>query len=289
VATARLGPPAALAGKVATDFFGRYLHDYIERQGVDLRWLVAVDARSTLAFVAMESGEPVFTFYGEGAADSLLTIDDLPDALFAETQLLHVGSISLLRGTTPAAVLALCERLKGRALLSLDPNLRPGLVRDEGAYRALLRRLVGLADIVKVSAADLTWLSPGQSVEDAARELTGQGPALAVVTRGGQGVLAVRGGPEGPTTLTVAAPAVEVADTVGAGDAFTAGLLTRLSEHGVTSRAALQAVSNTWLTAALRFASAVAALNCTRPGADPPDRATVDAFLSVPNAGGDDR
>lgn len=289
LATARLGQPAALAGKVATDFFGRYLHAYVESQGVDLRWLLPADAPSTLAFVAMESGDPAFAFYGEGAADSLLTIDEVPEALFAETRLLHVGSISLLRGTTPAAVLAVCERLKGKALLSLDPNVRPGLVRDEAAYRALLRRLTGLADIVKVSTADLAWLVPGQSAEDAARELLGRGPVLAVVTQGGGGVLALRARSGSPATLTVPAPAVEVVDTVGAGDAFTAGLLTRLAEDGIASRAAVAGVPDGWLTAALRFASAVAALNCTRPGADPPDRATVDAFLSGPRGRGDDR
>jgi fructokinase len=231
----------------------------------------------------------VFTFYGKGAADSLLTIDELPDALFTETCILHVGSISLLRGSTPDAVLAICERLAGSALLSLDPNLRPGLVRDEAAYRGRLRRLLGLADIVKVSAADLAWLVPGLTEEDAAREMLGQGPALAVVTRGSRGVLAVRSGSEGTTTLTVLAPTVEVADTVGAGDAFTAGLLTRLSEDGVASRAALAGLPEAWLTAALGFASAVAALNCTRRGADPPDRATVNAFLSGPYGRGDDR
>ena len=280
VAVARLGGRAALATKVAGDYFGRYLRAYVEDEAVDTRWLLPADALSTLAFVAIESGEPVFAFYGEGTADTLLTIGDLPDELFDETAILHVGSISLLRGSTPDAVLAACERIRGRTLLSLDPNLRPALVRDEATYRARLDRLVGIADLVKLSAADLAWLAPGRAPEEVAVELLERGPELVVVTRGGAGVLAARlvGGEAVRTTLP--AFSVSVADTVGAGDAFNAGLLTQLAERGVTSRAALAALPDAALAEALRFAVAVAALNCERPGADPPPRAVVDAFLA---------
>src|SRR6266487_5728724 len=131
-------------GKVATDFFGRFLRAYVESEGIDTRFLLSADASSTLAFVAMEGGEAAYSFYGEGAADTLLTAAEVPDALFDETRVLHIGAISLLRGTTPAAVLATVERLKGRALISFDPNIRPGLVHDEPAYRALLARLFAL-------------------------------------------------------------------------------------------------------------------------------------------------
>src|SRR5262245_56921143 len=277
VGVARLGLPAAFASKVASDFFGRYLRAHVEREGIDRRFLIDAEAQSTLAFVAMEGGEPAYSFYGEGAADTLLTAGELPAALFDETAILHFGSISLLRGTTPGAVVAAAERLKGRALLSFDPNLRPGLVRDEPGYRALLGRLFGLADVVKISSADLGWLSPGAPVEQAAAELLAHGPALVVVTQGGAGVLARRAGEDRPCRAPVFP--VEVVDTVGAGDSFNAGLLAALAERRATSREALLDLSGEELTAALRFASAVAALNCARAGADPPRRAEVEALL----------
>src|SRR5439155_26005042 len=194
---ARLDRPVAFAGKVADDFFGRYLRAYVEQQGIDTRFLLTETAQSTLAFVAIEGGEPAFAFYGEGAADTLLNAQELPEALFEETSILHFGSISLLLGSTPGAVLSTVERLKGRALLSFDPNLRPGLVRDETAYRELLSRLFALSDIVKLSAADISWLAPGQPVEEYAAGLASQGPALVAVTQGSQGVLAVRGEAKG--------------------------------------------------------------------------------------------
>ncbi|HVL53265.1 MAG TPA: carbohydrate kinase [Vitreimonas sp.] len=279
MAIARLDGRVALVSKTGTDFFGRFLRRHIEREGIDTCWLGEAQASSTIGFVAFEGGEPSYTFYGEGASDTLLTIDDLPPELFAQTAILHVGSISLFRGSTPSAVVAACERLRGRALLSLDPNLRPSFVRDERSDRATLDRLFGLVDVVKLSEADAAWLWPGRSTREVAVELLARGAALVALTRGGKDVLAVRGAADAPEVLELPAFDVPVTDTVGAGDSFEGGLLTRLAELGVTSRTALAALPLDTLREALRFAAAVGALDCTREGADPPRRSEVDAFL----------
>ncbi|MDQ3928505.1 MAG: carbohydrate kinase [Chloroflexota bacterium] len=276
VGLARLGMPVAFASKISSDFFGRYLREHVEKEGIDTRFLPSAGEQSTLAFVAMEGGEPAYAFYGEGTADALLRAEEVPEALFTETGLLHFGSISLLRGTTPAAVLATAERLKGRALLSFDPNVRPGLVRDEAAYRALLDRLFAIADLVKVSSADIDWLAPGRSPEQVASELISRGPALVAVTQGERGVLALRA----RERWEIPGFQVPVVDTVGAGDAFSAGLLASLAERGATSRDQLEGMEGHDIATSLRFAAAVSALTCTRPGADPPARAQVEAFLS---------
>lgn len=286
MAIARLGGRSALVSKTGTDFFGRYLRGVAEGERIDLRWLGRIDATSTLGFVTVEDGEPHFTFYGEGTADALVTAADLPDALFEESAILHVGSIALLRGSTPDAVVGACERLHGRALISLDPNLRPGLIRDEAGYRATLDRVVALADLVKVSAVDLGWWMPGRTPLEAAAALLDRGPALVVITRGGVGLVAARQG-AADTIGSIELPTfqVPVADTVGAGDSFNGGLLARLAELGATRREAIAALSDADLEAALRFAAAVAAVNCTRPGADPPTRPELETFLASMTAG----
>ena len=275
VGVARLGQPVAFSGKVARDFFGRYLRSYAESQHIDTRFLLDTDAHTALAFVAMEDGEPAFSFYGEGTADTLMTPADLPQAMVEETSALHVGSISLLRGSTPSAVLSAVEQARGRALISFDPNIRPGLVEDAAAYRALIDRLAGMVDIFKISAADLGWLNPDLSVEQAAARIQALGPALVVVTRGGKGGLALRGS----ESITIPAFSVEVADTVGAGDTFNAGMLVGLAERQALSHAALLALDAQALADTLRFASAAAALNCARAGCDPPTRAEVGGLL----------
>ncbi len=283
VGLAHLGQPVAFVSKVSTDYFGRYLLAYAQAQGIDTRCLLtSAAAPSTLAFIAIESGEPVFTFYGEGAADALLHLDEIPPACFVETSILHFGGISLLRGTTPATVLSVVEQLKGKALVSFDPNLRPRLIRDEQSYRALLQRFFRLADVIKISAADSAWLAPDQPSERVAGDLLAQGAVFVSVTHGSAGVLAFRRTDAGQIEQwQVPAYPVEIRDTVGAGDAFSAGFLAALARRGVVSRAALVSLAPTDIEAALHFASAVAALTCTQVGANPPVYADVVQFLKA--------
>lgn len=291
VGLARLGVPAAFAGKLADDFFGRRLRDYLRAEGVRLDLLTTTPGHTTLAFVippdatpgatpgASATDEPAFTFYGDAAADTLLTPQELPPALFAETAALHLGSISLLRGTTPLAARAAAERLHGHALLSLDPNIRPGLIADASAYRATLDAFMAMTDVLKLSLADVAWLEPdlvGADPLAVAASFAARGPQLVALTLGGRGAaLATRDGAQ----AQVSAPAVTLVDTVGAGDTFAAGLLGALVERGATTRARLRALTQTELEETLRWATTVAALACARPGANPPTRAEALALL----------
>ena len=277
VGLVRLGQPTAFACKIADDSFGRFLRSSIIAEGIDTRFLTITTGRSSLAFVTIKAGQPTFRFDREGTADTLLTLADVPDALLTETAILHMGSISLLHGTTPATVLATAQMLKGQALLSLDPNVRPDLVHDEHSYRALLQQLIPIVDLLKLSDADLAWLMPHLPAEEALHQLLAQGPALVVVTRGAQGALAAMAG-----TSVVSTPSfsVGVIDTVGAGDTFCAALLARLAQRQVVTRVALQNLPSDVLQEILRFCAAAGALNCTRAGAHPPYLDEIQQFLS---------
>lgn len=285
VGLARLGMPAAFAGKLADDYFGRRIRDYLRAEGVGEQFLAVESGRTTLAFVlptaAVAEDEPSFTFYGEGAADTRLTLADLPETLYEETAALHLGSISLLRGTTPATARAVAERLRGHALISLDPNLRPSLVDDAQAYRASLDALLAMTDVLKLSLADLAWLEPGAELDDpqvVAERYLERGPALVALTLGARGAaLATR---RGVVVGRAPGPPISVVDTVGAGDAFAAGLLSALTERGATTRSALEALSPEALAEALRWATTVSALTCARAGANPPTRAEAHAWLN---------
>ncbi|NJP06621.1 MAG: carbohydrate kinase [Chloroflexaceae bacterium] len=281
VGLARQQQPVAFVGKISNDFFGHYLRSSIEYYGIDARFIASAEAPSTLAFVTTRGGEPVYTFYDSGAADTLLTIDDIPDAFFQETKLLHFGSISLLRGSTPDTVLEVVQRLQGHALLSFDPNIRPSLVHEETAYRDRLQRLFQCADIVKMSAVDVAWLAPGQSVETFASHLINQGPSLIMVTQGRQPVLAIYRTTGGAVeSIRLPSFQIDVKDTVGAGDAFCSGLLAWLTRRQIMTQAALQQLSTDQLEQVLRYATANAALTCMRPGANPPSYEELTAFLA---------
>lgn len=278
VGVARLDAPSNFSGKVSSDYFGRFLRDYTEQEGVDTRFLLNDAAPSTLAFVAMEHGDAAYAFYGEQAADTRLSFDEVPEQLFEETAIFHTGSISLLRGQTPEAILASYQRLKGQALLSFDPNIRPGLVHDEQAYRALLDTMFGLADLVKLSTVDTEWLYPSMTPAAAAATIRAKGAAVVIITRGKDGVLASYG-PHTNDIVEIPAFEIKLADTVGAGDSFSGGLLAALHRRGICSRASLEAMPVEELSAILRFAGAVSAITCTRSGANPPRSAEVEEFL----------
>ncbi|MFN8620977.1 MAG: carbohydrate kinase [Chloroflexota bacterium] len=268
----RLGVPTAFLGRVSRDRFGRVLREALVRDGVDVRWLGEGTELSTLAVVHLtEDAEPEFAFYGEGAADVMLHVDDLPAAFPDEVTALDFGSISLLREPGASTFEALMRREHGRRFLCLDPNVRPGLIPDRAAYVRRLEGWVALMDLVKVSRVDLGWLYPDRSIAEVATAWRALGPELVVVTRGGEGGVAFGAG----QPVAVPAPAVTVSDTVGAGDAFTSGLLAWLHDHDALSRTALRALTPDRLAAAVEQGNRVAGITCERAGAQPPTRAEL--------------
>jgi fructokinase len=270
----RLGVPVGFVGRVSRDHFGRMLRERLTSNGVDVRYLLEGDEATTLAVVHFESdSEPEFAFYGEGTADRTIREDELPADFPSDVRALHFGSISLVREPAASAFEACMRREHRRRVLSLDPNVRPSLIRDRDAYVDRLAGWVSLVDLVKISRADLRWLYPGRSPEDVAHEWLGLGPGMVVVTRGGEGAAAVglRGAAE------VDGVPVDVADTVGAGDAFTSGLLAWLEASGRLDRSRLRALDHVEIREGLAFANSVAALACTRAGAEPPSRADMEA------------
>jgi fructokinase len=165
------------------------------------------------------------------------------------------------------------RREHGRRVVSLDPNVRPSLVGERSAYLARLEGWVPLADVVKVSRADLAWLYPGAAPEAVAETWMARGPGLVVVTKGHDGSVGVTAGGR----VEVPGTPVAVSDTVGAGDAFTSALLASLHAAGRLERAGLRTIPPDALRECLAFANRVAAITCTRAGAQPPTRAEMDA------------
>jgi fructokinase len=260
----RLEVPVAFLGRLSTDAFGRLLRGHLEASRVSLAYVVDAAEATTLAFVHLEGAEPEYSFYTEGTADRMLLPAHLP-AIPAGAAL-HFGSLSLLLEPGASTLEGLMRRESRRRLLSLDPNVRPSLIADREAYVRRLEGWVGLVDLVKVSRADLAWLYPGEPAEAVAARWLGLGPAAVLVTLGRDGSLAVATSGR----ASAVSPRVEVVDTVGAGDAFTAATLASLHELDALDRSGLEALGAAPLKDLLAQANGIAARTCTRPGADPP-------------------
>jgi fructokinase len=293
VAAGRLDLPVHLLSRLGTGPLGGNLRRHAELSGVDTTGFVTAEQPVSLAVVGLApDGSPDYGFHVLGAADWQWTDEELARALPERTGILHVGSISSWTAPGSEAIARLVERLSGDALISVDPNIRPmlaegpvgaslGNTRD--TVHARLDRLLARADLVKVSAEDLAWLEPDAAqgnaalddaaLDEAAVRWAERGPALVVLTHGGDPLRIAR---PGRPLLHREPPRVTVVETVGAGDSLAAGLFTGLLGAGVTGRAALEALSDDDLLRIVDDAALVAALNCTRLGADPPTRAELE-------------
>lgn len=272
VGMARLGAEAGFVGGIATDLFGSIVADHALASAVELRYATRSDHQCTLAFVRTVAGEPQYAFYDEGSASRnwVYRSGAIP---FDEIDAIHVGSTTLVSETGASQALAMIRDAKGSTTVSFDPNCRPNLVKDKPGYVARMAEFAALADIVRMSDVDFSYLHGDDDFAGRAKSMLAAGAGLVVVTRGNKGVQAWHGR---AGALEVEAPAVAVVDTIGAGDSFQAALLYALQALGRIGARPLREMDTAELRRALSFASACAAFTCSRPGADPPRHTELD-------------
>lgn len=265
IALGRLGQDTGLFTGLSSDLFGDLLRDTLAASNVTSDLAHITDRPTTLAFVKLTDGQASYAFYDENTAGRMLTPDDLPQ-LPQKVQALFFGGISLVAEPCGAAYEALMTRnAAGRAVM-IDPNIRPTFITDEAAYRARIGRMIAMADIVKLSDEDLHWLAGDGDIGALSRQMLKTGPSLICITEGAKGVTGYTKGAQ----VFVPANPVAVADTVGAGDTFNAGLLAALSRSGDLTKAALCTLGETSLKEALSLGARAAAITVSRAGANPP-------------------
>jgi fructokinase len=264
VALARLGRPTRLATSFARDQHGDLVAAHLERAGVTLANDPAAVARTSTARATIgTAGAADYTFEIDWR---LLPVPDDEDPVVAHT--CSLGAV-LLPGADD--VLALLTRLRGRATVTYDVNARPAVTGTGADLVARVERVVAVADLVKASDEDLEALYPHRSHAESAAALLDLGPAAVVVTRGAEGALWL----DREGLVEIGSRPVVVADTIGAGDTFGAGLVDALWERGrlgAEGRAALAALPRAEVTEVLEHAARAAAVTVSRPGADPPYR-----------------
>jgi fructokinase len=263
IGLARLGQPSRLLARLSTDAFGRQLRAHAQVNQVDLSLAISATEPSTLAVVNLDAQRNAsYDFYRNGTADWQWTVAELA-RIPADAGWLHTGSLASWIEPGASVIEARLTELRPSCLISYDPNIRPLLLDDHDRTVARVERLVGLSDVVKVSAEDLAWLYPGLAIADLLADWRARGPALVVVTDGGRGAHLLSAAGE---LITIPAVPMAIVDTVGAGDAFMAGLISALAgdrelRRGLSDEAARTAVAE---------ASLVAALTCAKAGANPP-------------------
>lgn len=272
VALARLDRPVVLASSWADDADGALVAAHLHAAGVGLAGDPLILERTSRADAEIGA---------DGAARYDFAVSwRLPAGVAAVVpHHLHVTSLAPLLAPGADDVLLVVERLARTTSVSYDLNLRPDLTGTGPDVVDRVTRLLRHTDLVKASDEDLAALWPELTPGEAATRLIGLGAVAVVVTHGGDGASwhAVHGADW--SAGGVHAPAVDVVDTIGAGDTFAAALLDHLwPVLGAGGRARLSVLGPDQWSAALDHACRVAAVTVGRVGADPPHRAELPSL-----------
>ncbi|MCF6273317.1 MAG: PfkB family carbohydrate kinase [Rhodobacteraceae bacterium] len=268
-----LGQNAGYLSPISKDPMGDRLAGLLEANGVTLL-APRSNAPSSLALISLLEGEPRYRFYREKTAERRVSLSMLNRIIPASASALQLGSLALASGTDAGiwAQIYVAFHKRGK-FTALDPNIRPSFIKQRRRYLARLDWMLAHTDLLKLSDADLGWISPDQPVDIAAQTLQQKhGISLLVVTKGSKGATAYHA--SGSLTVLPSAPTPFV-DAIGAGDTFMGTLLAKLSTAGLLEREALKNTTATALLPCLKAAALAAAINCESAGCNPPDAAAM--------------
>ena len=266
VGAARLGLRTSLVTHFADDRHGLVIDEHLRANGVQVINGGAAPTSTALAVLGPD-GAADYTFAITWEIDGTA----LPALAAVEgSEHVHTGSIATALPPGDRATLTLVQAARGHATVSYDPNCRPGIGPDAALARQQADLFVAASDVVKASDEDLRWLYPDRSPEESLEAWLALGPAIVALTRGASGpVVLSRSG-----RVEMVAESITVADTVGAGDSFMAGLLSGLAQLGAIGaagrRTRLNSLTRDELHALASYANRAAAITCSRQGANPP-------------------
>jgi fructokinase len=279
IGLSRLGHPVQFLGRFGKDAYGAMVAAHLKDN--DVMVPVAPDELPTSIARAVLGDDGAANY--EFALDWDLPAvapgpDGAPNFMLAATTLLHVGSIATMLEPGAAHVFSAVVGAHPSATISYDPNCRPSIITDVAYAREQAEKFVRLSDVVKASDEDLEWLYPGVDPKESARTWLAmggtEGPAVVVVTQGGDGPWAVCAAGEAACSV----PPTQVVDTVGAGDSFMAALLAALVDReldGAQRRDALRGITREQLGELIRYSARAAAITVSRAGANPPTRSEL--------------
>lgn len=267
VGLGRLDHDVQLLTSIGADAHGALIVEHLRDAGVALAGRPSAETTTSTAAARLDSG---------GAASYTFDIDwdiDVPPRLH-EPAVVHTGSIAAALQPGAATVESLLETYAPRAMITFDPNIRPALMGDADVVRPRIERLIDLCDVVKASDEDIAWLYPGRDHDDVVKAWLETRPSVVFVTKGGDGSTAHTSA----GSITVPPAKAVIVDTVGAGDAFMAGIIDGLGrEHllGASQRQGLHTIDLETVERIARHASLVSGLTVARSGAVPPSTGEV--------------
>ena len=274
VGAARLGLRTGLVTHYADDRNGLLIDEHLQANGVQVINGGTAPTSTALAALGPDGGaDYTFSISWDISGAALPALASVEGSGHV-----HTGSIASMLAPGDAATLSLVQAARGHATISYDPNCRPAISPDVASARHQAELFVAASDIVKASDEDLSWLYPDRTPEETLQAWLNLGPGLVALTRGAAGPVIA----SGAGRVEMAAESISVADTVGAGDSFMAGLIAGLAQLGALGaggRRQLRALTPDQLHALAAYANRAAAITCSRKGANPPFSAELGPLM----------
>lgn len=251
----RLGFKSAIIAKIGFDPFGRIVVEELMREGVDLSGLRVGFGTTGFSIVIIDKQGQIVIYGFKGSSEEL-TPQEVDLSIIKDSKYVHVSSLRL---DTSVRVAKIAKEL-GK-IVSWDPGRvlsRAGMTR--------LKEMIKYADIVLANEEEMKAMTGESNYRVAAKILRNLGPRLVIVKRGPKGVYVESDG--GCFSVPSLKPP-KIIDTTGAGDAFTAGLLSSLLRGYDIEKA-------------VRYAVATATLKISRLGShEIPTHSKVVSFLQI--------
>ena len=260
----------------SSDRFGRQLRDQLLADGAVVLRDHPVPEPTSLAVVAVDAnGQPNYAFYRSNVADRAVDAQGLNEhcAALPNLSMIVTGCLALSPDDQETYLPWLSHAQKSGLTVVVDANLRPAVLADADAYRRNVHAALAYADIIKASDEDLAFLfdSPAPA-NQLARQLFATTSATTVaLTLGAAGAALLHR--DGRHWHAIDTAPITIQDTVGAGDCFLAGLLTKTIENAKIKG------SDPFYFDALKFGVACAGFCVSRVGCDPPTAAQAAEWV----------
>ena len=244
---ARLGHKSGIVGGVGKDDFGKCILNRLQKSGVDCSQIKEYDDGTT--------GVAFITYFSDGSRRFLYHFPDTPatrplapcpETLGENVKYFHIMGCSLMaKEAFGQEILKLMRSLSERGTkITFDPNIRPELIKDEGAYQ-MVKEVMEHTNVFFPGVAELLMVSEKETIEEAVK-ICFENPNLEIIVLkdGGRGCTVYTR----EERFTLSSFSVKEVDPTGAGDCFDAAFLCGLLEGKD-------------LVDVATFASATAALN----------------------------
>lgn len=262
-ALARLAVKNEFIGGLSNDSYGKRMREEFIAAGVGLRFTPTHDLPTCTANVTIAAdGSASYRFLIDGTATFAYDKKNLPDAAAEEVDAIYFGTLATIVEPGASVLFEWMKGAAGKVPIIFDPNVRPSVLGDRNRYQAAVARFLQISDVVKASTDDINWLYPDKNEFEVAKSWLEHGVKLVVITRGEQGLVGITS----EHMIEVPGIAVDVVDTVGAGDTVGAILAEGIVTHGF-ERALTAELSHI-----LHRAVQASAITCSRQGAQPPYR-----------------